>query len=85
MKFNIQKARYRNKKAKHLITMLWLFFGLVGIFSFSKISFASDYIQGEVGYSEIMEEVIAQEFPAEEACVDEKSHCLDATKEKIID
>lgn len=75
----------RNYRKPITIIFILAFLMLLHLMSIPIKVFASDYIEGEAAYDEIANEVIAKEFLVEDACVDDKSHCLDATKEKIID
>lgn len=46
---------------------------------------AIDYVEGEEAYAEMFTEVIPDEVSADDACVDERSHCLEGKEERTID
>lgn len=53
--------------------------------NFVIVASARDYVEGEEAYAEMLTEVIPQEVSADDACVDERGHCLEGKEERIID
>lgn len=83
----LEKTHYQNlnskanKTANIWIAVLLLFIQLV--FFCSVI--AADDVDSKTVYGDREEGIRIKEVAVEEACIDEKSHCLDAVKERIVD